>query len=299
MSAHRPPRRHRPAPLPAAQSETPSTATPGDSSAPLLRVAGLPAVTALFRQAPERVVRLFYEERRAPDIGVCCATLAERRRPYRMVPPDELVRIAGTVLHGGVVAVAEPPAERWLNPEDARKLAAAQQPLMMLDGVGNPHNVGAIARTLAFFGFRHLVLSDHPQQAGLSDAAYRIAEGGLDYLTVWRAHRLPSLLPQCKPLYRVVGTALGHQRSQPLERLHGEQRPVALLLGNEETGLSTASLAVCDLVVSLAGTGAVQSLNVSAATAILAYALRPARRPPGGKDYSRPAGKGRQRRPAP
>ena len=239
-----------------------------------LRVAGLSAVQALFRRSPERVVRLFYEERRVPDVGHFCARLAETRRPYRKVPTEELVRIAGTVLHGGVVAVAEPPPVQLLTAPEARRLAQDKQPLFILDGIGNPHNLGAIARTLAFFGFQHLALTDHPRQAGLSDAAYRTAEGGLDCLTLYRIQALPALLQALKPLYRVVGTALS-ERGRTLEQLRADERPVAVILGNEEAGLSAATLAACDFVVRLPGAGWVQSLNVAATAAIIAHAVRP------------------------
>ena len=56
----------------------------------------------------------------------------------------------------------------------------------MLDGVGNPHNLGAIARTAAFFGVPRIVLSDHRAQAKPSDASYRVAEGGQHRITAPR-----------------------------------------------------------------------------------------------------------------
>ena len=74
----------------------------------LLRVAGLPAVTALFATAPNRVQRLFFDDRVKPLTGGFCAELARARKPYRLVGPDELERVAGTVLHGGIVAIAQP-----------------------------------------------------------------------------------------------------------------------------------------------------------------------------------------------
>jgi TrmH RNA methyltransferase len=240
----------------------------------VLRVAGLPAVAALFKRSPERVLRLFYEDRLVPEVGGFCSLMAGLHRPYRRVGAEELAKIAGTVLHGGVVAVAEPRPLLPFDPAEARQWAAARQPLVVLDGIGNPHNLGAIARTLAFFGFGRLVISDHPEQAGLSDAAYRVAEGGLDALDVYRAAALPAALKRLKPDYRVVGTALV-RNGLPLEALRDDPRPVALVLGNEENGLPRATLEACDAVVTLRGAGTVQSLNVSAAAAILAYALRP------------------------
>ena len=243
-------------------------------SGPLLRVAGLAAVSALFRHDPDRVVRLFYEDKRVGEVGEFCGRMAQFRRPYRKVDADELTRIAGTVLHGGVVAVAEHPPEHRLTVAECNRLAASGNTLFVLDGIGNPHNVGAIARSLAFFGFRHLVLTDHPQQAGLSDAAYRIAEGGLDCLTIFRAARLAGLLQQIKGDYRIVGTALS-SRGQPLEALHNPSQPSLIILGNEERGLSRETLNQCDVVLTLPGSGEVQSLNVSATAAIMAYVLQP------------------------
>jgi TrmH RNA methyltransferase len=261
----------------------------------VLRVAGLPAVAALFKRSPERVLRFFYEDRLVPEVGEFCSKLAKLHRPYRKVEAEELAKIAGTVLHGGVVAVAEPNPVQPFDPAEAQRWAAAHQPLVVLDGIGNPHNLGAIARTLAFFGFERLVISDHPGQAGLSDAAYRVAEGGLDCLAVYRAAHLPAALKRLKPDYRVVGTALA-RTGLPLEALRDDPRPVALVLGNEETGLPKATLEACDAVVTLRGAGAVQSLNVSATAAILAYALRPRLRlPEAPRGPAAPRGKFRER----
>lgn len=275
MSSRRPPN-PRPT-LPPSRPPTPNPASPDAGTRPTthwLHVAGLAAVSALFRQSPERVVRLFYEDRRVPDVGGFCAILAGLRRPYRKVESEALVKIAGTVLHGGVVAVVEPQPEHPLTTAAARQLAKARQPLFILDGIGNPHNLGAIARTLAFFGFKHLALSDHPLQAGLSGAAYRIAEGGLDCLTIHRIQALPAWLRQIQPLYLTAGTTLG-PRGHPLETLKDDRRPVAIVLGNEETGVPKDTLAACERVVTLSGAGAMQSLNVAATAAILAHALRP------------------------
>lgn len=177
------------------------------------------------------------------------------------------------MLHGGIVAVAEPRPIPPLDLGEAHRWARRGQPLFILDGISNFHNLGAITRTLAFFGFRHLVISDHPAQAGLSDSAYRVAEGGLDYLKVHKATSLPDVLQRLRRDYCVAGTALG--RGVPLETLAQDLRPVALVLGNEEEGLPAATLAPCEAIITLPGSGQIQSLNVSATAAILAYALRP------------------------
>ncbi|BBA35676.1 RNA methyltransferase, TrmH family [Methylocaldum marinum] len=266
MSKPKPPRQAR-APK-RFQSEKPL----GPHSERTIKIAGLPAVTALFKRNPDRILRFFYEEQRVPLVGAFCAYMARLRRPYRMVDAEELARIAGTVLHGGIVAVAEPQPVPSFDLAEARRWARGGQALFILDGVGNSHNLGAIARTLAFFGFHNLVISDHSAQAGLSDSAYRIAEGGLEYLQIRKAKGLPEALKRLKHDYRILGTAL--ERGVPLEAMTQDPRPAAVVLGNEEEGLSHETLAACEAVVTLPGTGQVQSLNVSATAAILAYTLR-------------------------
>jgi TrmH RNA methyltransferase len=241
-------------------------------AAKLLRIAGLPAVSALFATAPERVERLFFDDRMKPLTGAFCMALARARKPYRVVPPDELERVAGTVLHGGIVAVAQPRPLPELDLAAAERWAADGRPLLLLDGIGNPHNLGAIARTAAYFGLPRLVLSDHPEQAQPSDASYRVAEGGLEHVTLYRAPRFIQALKGLRRFYRVFGTALG--KGEPLAALRRGEKPIALVLGNEEEGLPRATLDACDAVITIPGTGAVQSLNVSASAAILIYALR-------------------------
>jgi RNA methyltransferase, TrmH family len=237
----------------------------------LLRIAGLPAVSALFATAPERVERLFFDDRMKLAAGGFCARLAEARKPYRLVKPEELERVAGTVLHGGIVAVAEPRPVPAFDPAEAVHWAAEDKPLLLLDGIGNPHNLGAIARTAAFFGVKRMVLSDHSEQAMPSDASYRVAEGGLEHVAVYRATGLADALRRLRRSFRVLGTAL--EAGRPLESLAAADRPFALVLGNEETGLPRATLGACDEIVTIGGSGLVQSLNVSVSAGILLYAL--------------------------
>lgn len=245
------------------------------SSAPqekLAKIAGFQAVSALFRHDPKQVIRLYYNEKMKKAVGDFCAQMAKMQRPYRLVEDSELQKISGTVLHGGVVAAALPRVLAEFDLEQARAWARAGEPLLILDGVGNPHNLGAVARTLAYFGLRHLLLSDHPGQAGLSDAAHRVAEGGLEHIEVCRVSQLPKVCKQLSEFYRVVGTSLG-RRAVDFTALPEDPRPLALVLGNEEDGLSAETLEACELAVVIRGAGKVQSLNVSATAAILIHQM--------------------------
>jgi len=235
----------------------------------LLRICGLAAVQALFDRDPGRVERLFFEPALRSDLDGACQALARARKPYRQVDSAELARIAGTMLHGGAVAVTHPPPLDDLDPRTAKTWAQDRKPLLILDGIGNPHNLGAIARSAAFFGLERIVLADRPDQALPSDAAYRVAEGGLEYVALYRA-RLPTALRTLRQTYRIVGTSLvaGFGTVEPTG-----DRPAALILGNEKAGLDAGTLALCDEIVRIPGSGRVQSLNVASAAAILIYLL--------------------------
>jgi TrmH RNA methyltransferase len=91
----------------------------------------------------------------------------------------------------------------------------------------------------------------------------------LEHLDLHRAP-LPAALFELRPAYRVIGTALGHV---PVADKPKSGPPVALVFGNEETGLAPATIAACDQVWSIPGRGRVQSLNVATAVAILFYLL--------------------------
>jgi RNA methyltransferase, TrmH family len=263
-----PPRRRGDGSRPAAAGSEPAH-RPRAHERDLVAVCGLAAVTALFAGDPERVERLVYEPQLADALLAQRRALAQARRPYREAAADELARIAGTVRHGGVVAVARPRPLLTFDPKLAREWAGDGKPLLILDGIGNPHNLGAVVRSAAYFGVARIVLADRPEQALPSAASYRIAEGALDRVMLYRAP-LGAALPSLKPVYRIVGTAL--DRGRPLGTLH-RGRPVALILGNEERGVDPAILALCDTVVTIPGDGRVQSLNVAAAAAVLLYAL--------------------------
>jgi TrmH RNA methyltransferase len=237
----------------------------------LLRVTGLPAVSALFATAPERVEKLFFDHKNKLQAGAFCSLMARSRRPYHLAEADELERVAGTKLHGGIVALAEPLPVQTFDPAEAARWASEQRLLLVLDGVSNPHNFGAIVRTAAFLGIPRIVLSDHSSQALPSDSSYRVAEGGMEHVRLYRAARFTRALAKLRESHRVVATdAKGGKVLGDLKRT---ERPFALILGNEEHGLAPETLAACDETLTIPGSGAVQSLNVAATAAILIYAL--------------------------
>ena len=238
------------------------------------RLCGPAAVHAAFAVRPDSILRLFYLATRRREAGPLCLLMARFRRPYREVEMEELNRIAGTTHHGGMVCIAIPRAvvELGAGPFPPALMAAPVLPL--LDGIGNPHNLGAIARSAAFFGCAGMLLSADPRQAGLSDAAYRVAEGGLEYLTVLGIGNPAVTLRALAPRFTTVAAvAAGGVAPAALPR----GKPFVLVLGNEEQGLPGLTIAACAHRVTLPGAGPgmgrVESLNVSVAAAVLIHAM--------------------------
>lgn len=233
------------------------------------RIAGHAAVTALFAKRPHAVLRLFYVAARRREAGPLCRLMAAARKPYREVPADELARIAGSAHHGGIVAVAAARDVPELGAPFPAELLKGRV-LPVLDAIGNPHNLGAIARSAAFFGCTGLLLSGDERQASLSDAAFRTAEGGLEHLSLFRVPNLGIALRAMAPRFTTVAAvAEGGIAPDALPR----GKPFAIVLGNEEVGPTQAALAACAHRVTLPGSGRVESLNVSVAAAVLIHAL--------------------------
>ncbi|PAW67667.1 MAG: RNA methyltransferase [Opitutia bacterium Tous-C1TDCM] len=261
------------APPPAA----PAHDLPGSRSGPArheLKVCGLTAVRARFAKDPDSIQRLFFDYATGRQVGVISKVLAQKKKIYRCVEPAELEKVAGTVHHGGIVAVVTPPALRSATAEDAAKWGRRGEALLVLDRIGNAHNLGAIARTAAFFGVPRIVIPDDPAAARPTDAAFRVAEGGLDHVEVWT---VPALVPFAAALkaagFEVVGAATRGGRPEAAGKRGAETKPVALILGNEEHGLAPELTAACSRLVTIPGGGAVESLNVSVAAAVLMWEL--------------------------
>ena len=233
-----------------------------------LAICGLSAVRSRFEVKPSSIRRLFFDEATAPRVGDVCSALAAAKKIYRCVEGDELEKIAGSVHHGGIVAIVDRPVLKSPHPDELREWASRGEPLLLLDCIGNVHNLGAIIRTAAFFGVTKLILPDHPSAALPTEATYRVAEGGLDHVEVFLVKRLDWFVLELRKSYTVIGadTRGGH----PDLAVSGP-KPIALVIGNEEAGLADEVAAACDRLVTIPGSGWVESLNVSAAAAILLW----------------------------
>ena len=233
-----------------------------------LVICGLKAVRSRFEVDSDSVKRLFFNRATAVHVGDLCRWMAQERLGYRCVETDDLERISGSIHHGGIVVVVEPPELRIPTLDEVRHWSSQQETLLLLDRISNVHNLGAIIRSAAFFGVTKLIIPDHPQAAFPTEATYRVAEGGLDHVEVLCVDHLAGFIRAIRPFYFTVGAATRGGRPD-LVRM--TDRPRALVLGNEEQGLSPEVATACEQLITLEGVGRVESLNVSATAAILIW----------------------------
>jgi len=256
----RPPRA---TPLPPREGGTPPPPGRGNDE---LRLYGWNAVQAMFARRPQALRKLYLADALIPRLQPVLKWCVANRVGYRVVEEGDLNKLAATTHHEGVVAdVVRAPMlslPEWLDGLPARKPVLA----LWLDGVGNPHNFGAILRSAAHFGVAGLLLPSDSTLA-LSGAAARVAEGGAEAVPLVR---LPAL-PQAMEALRAGGFGLAATLVEGGDSLFKCALPERLVyvMGAEGEGMDRALAQTCDLQVSIPGSGAVESLNVASATAVL------------------------------
>ncbi|HWX49519.1 MAG TPA: 23S rRNA (guanosine(2251)-2'-O)-methyltransferase RlmB [Roseomonas sp.] len=227
---------------------------------------GLHAVAAALANPRRRLRRLLLTAEaeqallaRLPKPWSLQAERAERGRFQTFLPED--------VVHQGAALLCEPLPPTPL--EEA--LARSRGPVLLLDQVTDPRNVGAILRSAAAFGAAAVVMQDRnapPETAAMA----RAAAGALEVVPVAREVNLARAIQMLQRAgYWVMGLA-GEAQTE-LARAKPKDRPVALVLGAEDTGLRRLQRETCDELVRLPMTGAVESLNVSVAAAVALYEL--------------------------
>jgi TrmH RNA methyltransferase len=246
--------------------QSPASPGPARSSAET-RIYGLNACLAAFAKRPDAVRKVYLVESRIPALKPVLAWCVARRIGYRVVEDADLDRLTSSRHHEGVCfdLLRAPPIELR---DLLASLPAPPAPSMLLwlDGVGNPHNLGALLRSAAHFGVQGVV---SPAGAGidLSGAAARVAEGAAEAVPLVRADSAAEALALLRQ--RGYGIAATVPRDgTPLYQARLPARLV-LVLGAEGEGMSQSMLAAADLRLTIPGTGAVESLNVAASAAVL------------------------------
>jgi len=174
-----------------------------------------------------------------------------------------LDRLAGTPAHQGVVAMGA--AQRYAELE---AVAPAAQLLVVLDGVEDPHNLGAIIRTAHAAGAGAVIIPER-RAAGLTDVVAKAAAGALEYLPVVRATNINRTLEELKSMgYWIYGL---DERGAEDYALVEYNAPTVLVFGGEGKGLHEQVSKHCDVLVRIPLEGHIPSLNVSVAAGIVLF----------------------------
>ncbi|WP_459618168.1 23S rRNA (guanosine(2251)-2'-O)-methyltransferase RlmB [Bordetella sp. 2513F-2] len=231
-------------------------------------LAGFHAVVARLRHAPDSIREIYVEaSRRDKRMQSFIEQAGRAGCRVHPVPTDRLDGLARGTRHQGVVALAE---ERKLAQDLDEVLDTVPGPvlLLVLDGVTDPHNLGACLRTADAAGV-HAVVAPRDRAVGLNSTVQRVACGAADTVPYIMVTNLARALRGMKDRgVWLVGT--DDQAAEPVHAIDARQ-PMAWVMGAEGEGMRRLTRETCDQLVHIPMLGSVESLNVSVASAVCLY----------------------------
>ena len=232
-----------------------------------MRVYGINACLALFARRPHDLRKVYLVEARIPDLKAVLAWCVQRKLGYRVVETADLDKLTSSQHHEGVCFEARRFPLLSLSTL-LQRLPPPPKPavLVWLDGVGNPHNFGAVLRSAANFGAQGLLLTADSALA-LSGAAFRVAEGGAESVPIGQIRAGEDVFGALRNAEVNIAATVPREG----ESLYAARLPQRLVfvLGAEGGGMRQNLIDRADLHLTIPGTGAVESLNVAASAAVL------------------------------
>jgi 23S rRNA (guanosine2251-2'-O)-methyltransferase len=237
-------------------------------------VYGLHAVNAALERAPERVLELWIadarNDARTRDLNERAGRVGVH---VHSVSADALAKLVGDVVHQGAVAAMRP-LKAWDEHDLTEGLnqLTVDPLLLILDGITDPHNLGACLRTADAAG-AHAVVIPKDRAASVDGVVRKVAAGAAEFIPVASVTNLARTLEALKERgVWVVGTDGEAEKTIYSTDL---KRPLALVLGAEGSGMRRLTRDTCDFLVRIPMAGHMQSLNVSVAAGIALFeALR-------------------------
>ena len=231
------------------------------------RLYGLNACLAAFAKRPDALRKVYLTEARIPALKHVLAWCVKNRIGYRVVEEGDLDKLTSSRHHEGVCFdLRRTPTLELATFLASVPKAPAPSLLLWLDGVGNPHNLGALLRSAAHFGVHGVVV---PRAAGLdvSGAAARVAEGAAEVVPFVHADATDTAFA----MLRAHGYAFAATVPRAGSPLYATALPSRLVLvfGAEGEGMSAGLVEAADLRLTIPGSGAIESLNVAASVAVL------------------------------
>lgn len=225
-------------------------------------------------QQPSDVLELYLAE--GMSTKPLSELLANKTYPVRFVTRNQLERLAGTPKHQGMVAKIKD-YKIYSIAEILRAVPSGKQPLLvMLDGLEDPHNLGAILRTCDCVGADGVIIGKH-RSIGLTPTVAKVSTGAIHTVKVAQVTNLTQTLHELK---REGFWVCGADMTNALDYRDADYRiPLVLVIGSEGFGISRLVREACDYCVKLPMVGTVSSLNASVAAGILLYQIHSQRFP--------------------
>ena len=241
--------------------------------APTRPIYGFHAVTARLRQRPDSLRAIYLSATRHDARTRELIARAEAVGcPVHLADDDRLQALTGPVKHQGVVALVDPSVVH-VSLDDVLEGLAEPALLLVLDGVTDPHNLGACLRNADAFG-AHAVVIPKDRAVGMNATVAKAASGAADTVPLVTVTNLSRALRDLKAQgVWVVGAEAGGESLFDAD----VTGPIAWVLGAEGAGLRRLTRELCDRIVGIPLTGSVESLNVSVASGICLFATRRAR----------------------
>lgn len=190
--------------------------------------------------------------------------------PLRFEPRDALDRLAGSSVHQGVVAVGA--AHGYAGLDD---VVQGAELVVVLDGVEDPHNLGAIVRTAHAAGAAAIIIPER-RAVGLTETVAKAAAGALEHLPVARVGNISQALEALKKKgFWIYG--LDERGTEDYDRVE-YTLPTAIVMGGEGKGVHQLVRRHCDYLIRIPMSGRISSLNVSVATGIVLFEWKRRRR---------------------
>jgi 23S rRNA (guanosine2251-2'-O)-methyltransferase len=226
----------------------------------------LPVIEAL-RSGARRIERIVIAEGARHERLREVFDLAKRARiPIRKEPRIALDRVAGGANHQGVMAIAA--AASYTDEDELLDRVTPQTLFVLLDGVEDPHNLGAIIRTAECAGATAVIIPER-RAAHITEIVAKTAAGATEYLPVARVTNLATFIEKLKQRNVWV---VGVEASGDMDYTrYNYQGAVALVFGGEGHGLHRLVRERCDLTVSIPLGGRITSLNVSVAVGVVLF----------------------------
>jgi 23S rRNA (guanosine2251-2'-O)-methyltransferase len=228
---------------------------------------GMNPVIEAIRSSPDRVHYVGVARDHGNKLQRAINEAKRAKVQIRQMSMEQLARVAGDVVHNGIIADVSAAGYADFDEVLARETTRF---VLILDGITDPQNFGAILRVADGFGVDLVVIPEH-ESVGLTPAAVKASAGASQWIPVAQVTNLARTIEALKKAeYWVYGAAAGGDAPAEID-FRGK---VAVVLGNEGKGIRRNVLEHCDRVVTIPMHGHVESFNVATAAAVVCYEVR-------------------------